>query len=376
MCRMGLVAALLVWSGWPQRWPVTWALLSLPLADAFLSWLALLWPRVLKERGYVYLVRGVHDLYRLVVVVLFSDGLLSDQDVPWSLLVGGGVRTADGARARGEIEEDGTWRLELEGHFIFTWKPRNFFEERILLIFFRQFRTPQSSPKRPFVRQEWLAEWFDTYQELISRWQKYVRQGGLEKLNGEYEGWVVTPEIRQAIVDIWTSNFWLGAGQVRERLLTAGHISCLEDISEGSIHQVARETGFAEVRRLLRHMFKFTADGPQWRHEVLIERLFELNERLITLLQTGEALTPQLTLEVASLKQALGAPVTPLKKTLPFTYRLQQAFFGQWQEMDDGRTRCPHCGSALVARKENTPRRKKYRDPETEEWRETQGYRY
>ena len=75
----------------------------------------------------------------------------------------------------------------MEGHFIFTWKPRNFFEERILLIFFRQFRTPQSSAKRPFLRQEWLAEWFDTYQELISRWQKYVREGGLEKLDGEYE---------------------------------------------------------------------------------------------------------------------------------------------------------------------------------------------
>jgi len=375
VCRVGLVAALLVWSGWPQRWPVAWAVLSLPLVDTFLCLLALLWPRVLKVGAYPYLVRGVHDLYRLVVVVLFSGGLLSEQDAHWSLLVVGGVRAADGAWAQGEIEADGTWRLELEGHFIFTWKPRNFFEERILLIFFRQFRTPQSTAKRPFVRQEWLAEWFDTYQELISRWQTYVRQGGLEKLKGEYEGWVVTPEIQQAIVDIWTPNFWLAAGQVRERLLAAGHISCLEDISEKSIHQVARETGFAEVRRLLRHMFRFTADGPQWRDEVLIERLFELNERLITLLQTGEALTPQLTLEVASLKQALGAPVTPLKKALPFTYRLQQAFFGQWQEMDDGRTRCSHCGSTLVARKENTPRRKKYRDSETGEWRETEGYR-
>jgi transposase-like protein len=376
LCRMSLVAVLLMWSGWPQRWPVAWAALSVPLADAFLSLLALLWPRVLKVRAYLYLVRGVHDVYRLMVVVLFSSGLLSEQDAHWSLLVVGGVRVADGAWAQGEIEEDGTWHLELEGHFIFTWKPRNFFEERILLIFFRQFRTPQSSAKRPFLRQEWLAEWFDTYQELISRWQKYVREGGLEKLDGEYEGWVVTSEIRQAIVDIWSSNFWLGAGQVRERLLAAGHISCLEDISEESIHQVARETGFAEVRRLLRHMVKFSADGPQWRHEVLIERLFELNEGLIALLQTGEALTPQLTLEVASLKQALGAPVTPLKKALPFTYRLQQAFFGQWQGMDDGRTRCSHCGSTRVARKENTPRRKKYRDPETGAWRETEGHRY
>jgi transposase-like protein len=376
LCRVGLVAALLVWSGWSQHWPLTWALLSLPLADALLPLLALLWPRVLKVQAYLHLVRGVQDLYCLTVVVLFVAGLFSLQGAHWSMLAVGGVRrVADGAWAQGEIDEDGTWRLEMEGHFTFTWKPRNFFEERILLIFFRQFRTPQSTLKRPFLRQEWLAEWFGTYQELISRWQKYVCEGGLEKLNGEYEGWVVTPEMQQAILDIWTPNFWLSAVEVRKRLLTAGHISSLEGISEKSIHQVARESGFAEVRRLLRQMFKFTAEGPQWRDEVLIERLFELNERLIALLQAGEELTPQLTLEVASLRQALGTPITPLKKALPFTYRLQQAFFGQWEEIDDGSTRCSHCGSALVARKGNTPRRRKYRDPERGEWREMEGYR-
>lgn len=380
LCRLGLVAALLVWSEWPQRWPLAWALLSLPLADALLSLLPLLWPRVLKVRVYLRMVQGAQDLYRLTVVVLCCAGLFrflsSPKDAHWALLVGGGVRTADGAWARGEIDEDGVWRLEMEGHFTFTYKPRNFFEERVLIFFFRQFRTPQSTPKRPFLRQEWLAEWFDTYQELISRWHKYVRKGGLEKLNGEYDGWVVTPEIRQAILDIWALNFWLGAAQVRERLLAAGHISSLEDISEPSIHRVAQETGFAEVRRLLRQMFKFTADGPQWRDDVLIERLFELNESLMALLQAGGELTPQLMLEVESLKQALGAPITPLKKVLPYAYRLQRALFGQWEDIDDSSIRCPHCGSDLAARKENTPRRKKYRAPETGEWREVEGYRY
>jgi len=298
LCRLGLVAILLVWNGWPRRQPLAWALLGLPLADAFLSLLSLLWPGVSKVRAYFCLVRGARDLYRLTVVTLFCAGLFrflsSPKDVHWALLVGSGVRTADDAWARGEIEEDGTWRLEMVGHFIFTYKPRNGFEERVLLFFFRQFRTPESTPKRPFLRQEWLAEWFGVYQELISRWQKYVREGELEKLNGEYDGWVVTSEIRQAIMDIWSPNFWLSAAQVRERLLAAGHISSLEEISESSIHRVAQETGFAEVRRLLREMFKFTADGPEWRDDVLIERVFELNERLMALLQEGEGLTPQL----------------------------------------------------------------------------------
>ena len=281
LCRLGLVAALLMWSKWPQRQPLSWTLLSLPLADALLFLLPLLWPRVLKVRVYLRMVQGVQGLYRFTVVVLFCAGLFrslsSFKDVQWSLLVGGGVRTADGAWARGEIDEDGVWRLEMEGRFTFTYKPRNSFEERVSIFFFRQFRTPQSTPKRPFLRQEWLAEWFDTHQELISRWQKYVSEGGLERLNGEYDGWVVTPEIRQAILGIWVLNFWLSAAQVRERLFAAGHISSLEDISEQSIHRVAQESGFAQVRRLLREMFRFTADGPQWRDDVLIERLYETN---------------------------------------------------------------------------------------------------
>lgn len=35
----------------------------------------LFWPRVLKGRIYPYLVRGMHDLYLLALMVLFSAGL-------------------------------------------------------------------------------------------------------------------------------------------------------------------------------------------------------------------------------------------------------------------------------------------------------------
>jgi transposase-like protein len=234
----------------------------------------------------------------------------------------------------------------------------------------------QSTPKRPFLRQEWLAGWFKTCQELISRWQRYVREGGLEKLQGEHEGWVLTSEMRQAILEIWTLNFWLSVEEVRERLLAAGHIASVKDISVERIHQAARESGFAEERRLLRQVLVFSADGPQWRDNVLVERLFELNEALMSQLQAREGLTPQLRLAAEALKEAVGAPITPLKKTLPFTYRLQQVLFGQWEEIDDDSVRCPHCGSGLVARKENTPRSKKYRDPATREWRQVEGYRH
>jgi transposase-like protein len=179
----------------------------------------------------------------------------------------------------------------------------------------------------------------------------------------------------RAIMDIWVPNFWLSARRVRERLVAEGHIAGEKDISLESICEVARQTGFAEVRRLLRQIFQFTADGPQWRDKVLLERLFELNEVLMTRLQAGEGLTPQLTLEVETLKEAVGIPIRPPKKPLPLAYRLQRALFGQWEEIDDDSVRCPYCGSSLVSRKENTPRCKKYRHPESGEWRETEGYR-
>ena len=375
LCRMGLIAALLVWSGWSRRHPLAWSLLGLPVIDFILSVLSLRWPSLWQSAIYSRLVRWTHALYCLSLIVLFCETVLPGKEGYWTCFVGGCMRSADGASARGGKEDDGTWRLEMKGHFIFTYKPRNSFEERILLILFRQFRTPQSTPKRPFLRQEWLAEWYDTYQEWISRWQGYVREGGLEKLNGEYEGWVVTAEIRQAILDIWTASFWLSAVEVRERLVAAGHVASPQDISENSIHRVAEETGFAEARRLLRRMFKFTAEGPEWRDDVLIDRLFELNEQLMARLRAREELTPQLTLEMESLKQGLNVPPTPPKKTLPYAYQLQHALFGQWEEVDDGSIRCPHCGSNLVRRKGQEPRRKKYRDPVTREWRDAEGYR-
>lgn len=384
LCRLGLMAGLLMWSGWPQRQCLSWALLSLPLVDAVLFLLPLYRPGLLKKQAYFPLARGVHEVYRLALVILFGLGVslhacgefraLGKLGCP--LMMGGCMKMADGARACGEILEDGTWWLEMEGHFILTYKPRNFFEKRVLLILLRQVRTPQSTAKRPFLRQEWLAEWFGTQQELISRWQKYVRQGGLQKLNGEKEGWVLKPELCQAILDIWVPNFWLSTDEVRERLLAAGHIAKIEDVSLQSIYRAAQETGFAEVRHLLRRIFIFTADGPQWKDKVLVERLFELNQTLMAQLQAGEGLTPQLTLEAQALQKAAGAPITPLKKPLPFVYRWQRALFRQWEEIDDATIRCPHCGSSLISRKENKPRIKKYRDPETREWHQVEGYRY
>jgi len=128
LCRLGLMAMLLVRSGWAQRQPLSWAVLSLPLVDAWLCVWPLYWPRVLKVRAYSYLVQGTHQLHRLALMALFSAGLAPQGNAGGLWVMGGCIKMADGAWARGEIMADGTWRLEMEGHFIFTWKPCDFFE--------------------------------------------------------------------------------------------------------------------------------------------------------------------------------------------------------------------------------------------------------
>jgi len=155
LCRLGLMAVLLVRSGWLERQPLSWVVLSLPVVEALLCVLPLYWPRALKVRAYPHLVRGTHHLYRLALMALVSAVLAPQGSVGELWLTGSCVKMADGAWARGGIMEDDTWRLEMKGHFILTYKPRNFFEERILLVLMRRFRTSQSTPGHPFLRQEW-----------------------------------------------------------------------------------------------------------------------------------------------------------------------------------------------------------------------------
>ena len=120
LCRLGLMLVLLVRSGWLERQSLSWLLLSLPLADAFLWALPLYWPRTLKAGTYPRLVRGTYHLYRLALLALVSAVLSSQGSMAGLWLMGGGVKMADGAWARGEVMEDGTWRLEMKGHFIWV----------------------------------------------------------------------------------------------------------------------------------------------------------------------------------------------------------------------------------------------------------------
>jgi hypothetical protein len=145
LLRTSLIVALLVWSEWPRRYPLAWALSSLPVIDCLLWHLPLRWPAVSQSVVYSRLVQWSHDLYRLSVLILLCEAVWPGKGSPWACLAGGCVRRADDAWAQGGVKEDGTWWLEMEGHVTLTYKPRDDFEKRVLLVLFRQFRAPQHS---------------------------------------------------------------------------------------------------------------------------------------------------------------------------------------------------------------------------------------
>lgn len=375
-CRLSLVAALLLWSGWGQHQRGSWLLLGLPILGSIWPLLGLSWPAIGQRKSYGYLGRMIEAGYVVLVGVLGCQGLLEATGGPraWQFMIGPGLKLAEGGQAQGWQEGDGTWRVELQGHFSISYRPHNEFEKRVLLHFLRQIKRPDS--QRPFLRQTWLAEWFETRQELISRWEKYVRDGGLEKLHGQAERWVLSEPIAQAILAIWVPNFWLSATQVQQQLVAEGQIGSADELPVGNIHRLAQETGLAEIRRQLRPLLRFDAEGPSWRDEVLVKRLLALNDRLLSRLEELGGLTPQLTLAGTALKEGLATAPPVWKKSLPLAYQWQHTLFGHWQACPDEGVRCPHCGSSWVDRKENTPRRKKYHDPQTGQWQEVTGYRY
>ena len=376
----------------PEAGPLGWwayGILGLPVVRWGMAISAVAWP-YWGQSGLCRGLRwGLYRLYQLTVLGLVGANLYhvgqlmaSRWSPGWSgggglpLALGSVVREAKGWQVTIELAEDGTYEVRLTGRQGDTWfiryRPVDEFDRRMFLLFLRHIWTAADTPARPFLRQEWLAAAFGVCQEVISRWQSYHRARDWRRLMSRRGGPLLSMDQICQIIAVWALNFWLTKEEVQVRLAAQGLEYSLRQIQEAG-----QLSGFLQVRRRLCQMLRFTEEGPQWRDGLLIGRLFELNETLITRLEAGQGLTPQLTLEVESLKQVLGAPVTALKKPLPLAYRLQQALFGQWQAIEEeGSVQCPHCGGSQVSRKGRKPERKRYKDPQSGQWCEVEGHRY
>ena len=120
----------------------------------------------------------------------WSSGCKRSGGVP-PLALGGLVREAKGRRATIDLT-DGTYEITLTGpqgdQLFIHYRPVDEFDRRMFLILLRHIWTPEDTPARPFLRQEWLAEGFGTHQELISRWLSYRRNAAWRWLMSRRHG--------------------------------------------------------------------------------------------------------------------------------------------------------------------------------------------
>jgi transposase-like protein len=264
---------------------------------------------------------------------------------------------------QGEPKE--TLAMTLEGPRGDCWslcyQPVDEFDRRMFLLFLRQIRTPQDSPCRPFLRQEWLTECFGTHQELISRWQSYRRAGDWQRLMSRRHGPLLALDQIQQIVNVWASSFWWTSAEVTAHLQQQGFA-----YSRNQVEEAGRLSGFLQVRRRLRERFHLGPEALQPKDGWLVSQLLEQIEQLLEKMEADRELTSEKRLEIATLqaqRQDLGLPLgTELEKALPWLYRAQQVLFGWWEDIEEGTVRCTYCGSTQVARKSRTPRYKTYYD--------------
>ena len=286
------------------------------------------------------------------------------------MALGGMVkREANGWQVAIKEPPDGPVKLTLTGpngdRWFLHYSPVDEFDRRMLLNVLRHIWTPEDTPKRPFLRQEWLAAGFDTHQELISRWQRYRREADWRRMMSKRHRALLTLDQVGEIVDLWAPNFWWTAEEVQQKFAKRGKGYSLSQVKEAG-----QLSGLLRVRRRLRERFKLGPETVKPKEKWLATQLFEQIERLLSRVEAEEALTPEERLELDALqaqRQELGlGSGIELEKPLPWMYRIQHVLFGWWEEVEEDGVRCLYCGSTQVAQKSSQPRMKKYYDREGE----------
>jgi transposase-like protein len=365
-CRVGLLASVITGSGLTIHSPAVWHLIWLPLGDWAVGVLGWMWPRLRVKPHFQDLRDLLHWAYQWSVLGLGLLGVHRGLQVGLSGVVLGSlvVCERDGSRVEleGQTGPEGqtTYRVHLVGEFVYAVTPRDEFEKRLVILDLRRLRTPgrEGSPWG-IVRQEDLAQVFDVFQEHISRWQTYVREGQWAQLLSVSDKSLLTDDLRQQIVDVWAANIWQTVIQVRECLAHQG-----VPVAERLVEEAGRQSGLMTIRARLKEQFIQGPDGLRPRDSYVTEQLFKVVEQMQTHIEQGAAALREETVAVTSLRQLAGVaePAKTLEKPWPWLFQVEHWLFGQWQLVDDGSVHCPHCGSDQVAVKSKKPRLKAYRD--------------
>ena len=272
--------------GLSRGW-LAWCVLALPVVRWVVAVSAVAWPYWGRSGLYRGLRWGLYRLFQLTVLAMVTADLYHLGKVMtfcWAsslsgggvlpLAFGGVVRGAKGWRVTIAHIEDGIYEITLTGpqgdELLIRYRPVDEFDERMLLIFLRHIWTPEDTPARPFLRQEWLAEAFDTHQELISRWLGYRGKADWRRLMSRRHGPLLSLDQIQQIINVWAPNFWWSLEEVQVHLVKQGM-----EYSPHQIEEAGRLSGFLQVRRRLRERFHLGAEAMKPRDGWLVQRLFD-----------------------------------------------------------------------------------------------------
>jgi len=359
---VGLPWLVWLWQTWGRMWPrwhcqPEWRLLGWLLWQgqrlALVGYLAMTVSQTVRNE----LARGSWDWVRV-------------PEAPGSVAFGlGCVVCGDQERwVNVEQQGEGGYRVELCGHFEMQMADDDPFRSRMLLLFLRQLEEVGSKRRggrtqdgrAPFVRQVQIAEWFDMPQPNVSRLEGYWLAADWANLLSLKSAEVLTTELRARIVAAFAAFPWWRMEKVYTYLRKQGVAA-----SYDQVRQVARESGWRELRRALQKRYHFTAEDFRPRDEWLVSQLLKTVELLLTRLEAGEGLTSEEKVQLSEIQTLVAEcdfQVQPPLKALPWLLRVEQVVFGQWQALDDDQVRCIYCGSSQVVRKSKQPRCKKYYD--------------
>ncbi|MBX0328232.1 transposase [Oscillochloris sp. ZM17-4] len=358
LAQAGLLALLL---GANRVAPPLLLLASLPLLRALLTLSALVWPRWGQRAACRWLIHMSAAL-QLALLLTLSVGLLRDHILTASgLLAAVAVPRPPKPRATGRILDDGTYEVSLGTDFVIRHKPVDEFDRRLFLLFLRDIHLVHYPSKWPFLCQSWLADWFGTLQELISRWEDYREAGDWQRLMSRHDGPLLPYAQRQELIQLWARHLWWSVAEVQAAAAAEGLT-----LSAHAINQIGQESGLLVARRVLRERFQLSAETLRPKDDWLVTQLFALLDQLQARLARGEPPTAEERSRLAdllALRRELGlGSGQELERPLAWGYHLQHILCGDWETVDDGSIRCPHCGSSQVRRKSRTPRAKRYID--------------
>jgi transposase-like protein len=342
--------------------PASWLLVGLPLLRWLLTLRTLVWP--IRAACRWRLRQLLADLY-LALLLSLSLALVQHHllALGWAAALVAARPRPPKPRATGQILDDGTYEVILGDQFAIRHKPVDEFDRRMFLLFLRDIHLVDRPSKWPFVCQVWLAAWFGTLQELISRWEDYRDAGDWQRLMSRRDGPLLPLSQQQTIIELWARHLWWTVEVVTEQARAQGL-----DVCPSRVAQIGQESGLLLARQVLRQRFQLGPDLLRPKDNWLVDQLFALLDQLQTRLAAGECPTAEAHQNLADLhalrlELGLGSG-RALSKPLPWGYRLQQILCGDWQTVSLGSICCPHCGTDQVRRKSRKARLKRYYDPQ------------